>query len=412
MVENAGARARQLIGFVLLLGLVATVACSDGDASDADFTTRDSAGVRIVESSGPRWDSSDAWRVDPPSVTIGAAEGAAGQQLERVVSATRLSDGTIVVADGGARSIRRYDSSGSHLGSFGREGDGPGEFRALSWLGRTAGDSLLAWDRGLNRISVFTPAGALGGEYRPALAELPMSLEVKGQLSEGRLLLARGASFIPADGAQGVQRQPVTAWVISRTGEQLASIGPFPGESVSLRAGANAGSTIRTPVPFGPSTLFGAAGDDVYVVNTDSFAVRTYSADGQLTRIARREHVPLALRPEDVAADIEARLEELPPVDWIREGSRKSLESVPVPQTIPAARAMHLDAEGYLWIEAGRRPGETQATWSIFEPEGRWLGDLSLPASLHVLEIGGDYILGRDRDELDVQRVVLMRLHR
>lgn len=45
-------------------------------------------------------------------------------------------------------------------------------------------------------------------------------------------------------------------------------------------------------------------------------------------------------------------------------------------------------------------------------PEGIWLGHGSLPARLRILEIGGDYILGVEQDDLDVERVVLYEFER
>mgnify|MGYP006190973157 CR=1 FL=1 len=69
---------------------------------------------------------------------VGSESGGPGQQLHRVTGATRFSDGTLVIANAGSRELYRYDSGGRFLGAFGKIGDGPGEFRALTWLGRTS----------------------------------------------------------------------------------------------------------------------------------------------------------------------------------------------------------------------------------------------------------------------------------
>jgi hypothetical protein len=75
-------------------------------------------------------------------------------------------------------------------------------------------------------------------------------------------------------------------------------------------------------------------------------------------------------------------------------------------------RALLVDSEGYLWIAAGRRPADLVATWSVFDPDGEWLGDIPLAAGLEPLEIGADYLLVRLKDELDVESVHLIDLRR
>jgi hypothetical protein len=73
--------------------------------------------------------------------------------------------------------------------------------------------------------------------------------------------------------------------------------------------------------------------------------------------------------------------------------------------------------DGHLWVEAhathdellGGSPGDVAAgRWSVFTPEGRWLGTARTPAGLRVTEIGADYVLGVAVDSLDVESV---RLH-
>ena len=390
---------------VLAAAFVLATGCDTRRGGHPGVAERDSAGVRIVESERPSWSTGEQWRVDSTLMAVGMADGGPGQQLHRVSGAVRLSDGTLVIANGGSRELLRYDIYGKYIGATGGEGDGPGEFRALNWVGRMRGDSLMTWDRGLNRITVFTPAGIYARDYRPTLTENPMILEGKGTLSRGRILVARGASYSSVDGTVGIQRQPITGWIIDSTGAEESSIGPFPGEAIFLGPGRTPGSTIRTPIPLGAATIFATGDDAVHVVDTDLFEVRTYTTDGRLVTVARRPHTPQPLQPSDVAAVIDAAMETLPPVQEIRDGMRAAFERVPPPQHLPAIASLQVDSEDNVWVRGGDRPSAPDARWSVFDPKGRWLGDLTLPSTLHILEIGTDYMVVRDRDELDVERV-------
>ena len=389
------------------------LACDRAPAGSDASVERDSAGVRIVESSVPVWRSGRGWQLDSSIITAGRADAPPVEQLHRVTGAIRLSDGTLVIANGGSRQLLRYDAHANFLGASGGEGEGPGEFRALSWVGRMRGDSIVTWDRGLNRITVFAPTGAYARDFRPTLTENPMSLELKGALSNGRFLLARGASFISAVGKEGVQRQPITGWVIDSTGVERSSIGPLPGEAVFLKpATSPPGATIRMPVLLGASTFFAAREDAVHVVDTDAFAVRTYRPDGTLVAIARRPFTRPAVQPADIAAAIDAALEGLPPVKEIRDGMRAGFEDVPPPELLPAIAALRVDDDGDIWVRVGASPSAKDATWTVFDPRGRWLGDVALPASLDILEVGDDYIVTLDRDDLDVERVRVFGLRK
>jgi hypothetical protein len=101
------------------------------------------------------------WAVDTArALRIGVREGPAAYELFDVVGSTRLSDGRLVVANGGAGEIRYYDATGRHLRTSGGRGGGPGEFRRLRKIFRHTADSLLASDRSAERLSLFDPTGA------------------------------------------------------------------------------------------------------------------------------------------------------------------------------------------------------------------------------------------------------------
>ena len=399
--------------FIVIALATLSVACDRSTIPRSTSTERDSAGIRIVESSAPSWEAGKGWRLDSALLTAGRADGPAVEQLHRVSGAVRLSDGTLVIANGGSRQLLRYDRHANFLGATGAQGEGPGEFQALTWVGRMRGDSIVTWDRGLNRITIFTPAGVYARDFRPTLTENPMSLEVKGALSNGRFLLARSASFISATGSEGIQRQPITGWVIDSAGVERASIGPFPGEAISLSpAKSPPGAVIRMPVLLGASTLFATGKDAVHVVDTDLFAVRMYRPDGTLFAVARRPFTLTPVQPEDIAAAVDEQLERLPPVPAIRDGMRAGFERVPPPQHLPVVDAIRVDSNDDIWLRVGASPRATDATWTVLDPRGRWLGDVSLPASLTLLEIGADYLVTLDRDDMDVERVRVFGLRK
>ncbi|MEX1184341.1 MAG: 6-bladed beta-propeller, partial [Gemmatimonadota bacterium] len=90
-------------------------------------------------------------------VRIGASdEGPAA--VGRIRSVIADEDGNVYVADNIAGEIRVFDEAGMHVSSFGRKGEGPGEFKdlySLAWLG----SEIAAMDPGNARIGLFTRDG-------------------------------------------------------------------------------------------------------------------------------------------------------------------------------------------------------------------------------------------------------------
>lgn len=97
-----------------------------------------------------------------PTLEIGSLDGPEPYSFAAVESVIRLPDGRIAVADGGATSIGIYDADGDHVLSWGRAGDGPGEFNSLAGLYPFGADSLLAAERDPGVLAVFDLEGNLG----------------------------------------------------------------------------------------------------------------------------------------------------------------------------------------------------------------------------------------------------------
>lgn len=59
-----------------------------------------------------------------------------------------------------------------------------------------------------------------------------------------------------------------------------------------------------------------------------------------------------------------------------------------------------------------RASSAPRAFTTVFDPDGRELGQVQLPLNFDVSEIGPDYILGVGRDGLDVERVQIYALNK
>jgi len=363
--------------------------------------------VRIVENPALPPDAPRLWTVAAePSVDIGVLEGDEAYQLSQVVGAVRLSDGRIVVANGGSRELRFFDSAGRHLVSAGRKGGGPGEFEQLSTLFALPGDTVAAYDWTLRRVSFFDPNGAFVRSFNIAFpGAMPFPI---GRFADGAWLCNRGFTFRPRGTGAQVLRDTSSLLLFDPTGALRDSIGRFPGQEwyvVSQGNAARAGS-----LPFGTNTVTAIADAGFYAGHSSRYAITRYTEAGTPEVIIRLAWTPAPITGDDLVrykADRMARA-----TAGSRQRMERDYQDMPFPHTFPAFVSFEVDPLGNLWVLAPSRPGDTRGRWVVFGPDGGARGAVETPDGLWVREIGRDYVLGTWQDELDVQHVRLHALRR
>ncbi len=393
----------------LALGVV--VGCSGVPDEGPSMAVRDSAGISIVENGGGRPSDGGGWVVShQPTVEIGSFDGPEEEQLMRVNGVARLSDGRIAIADRGTLNLRVFGADGSHLLTLGGAGEGPGEFQSVDLAGSLPGDTLVLVDYRLQRVSYFHPeVGFLRSVPMPS-TEL-YYIRSKGLLSDGSVIME--ALIMDALGAEGYERRNTAFVSVSGDGERATDLGRFPGGESVMRTGQTEHglATYLTTVPFGKSGLSTAKGSFFYYGSQDRYEVQVHDLSGKLTRMVRLDREPTPVTAADLEAYVASEVADAADEDEARE-VRQQAEAGPVPQFHPAYGQILADPFGCLFVMDSKKPGETEAYWSVFDPEGGLVGSFEVPDGVEVLEIGDDYLLGLSRDEFEVEYVRVYGLTR
>ena len=387
-----------------LILLLAFWACgSNGDGSSTT-SVRDSAGIRIVEN--PAQTPTLAWYVDAqPSVDIGGMEADENHSVFRVFSVVRLSDETIVVANGGTNEVRYYDHDGSFLRTVGGQGEGPGEFQNLNWLASFADDSIVTYDFRQLRFSVFTRDGVFVRSFRFVTNDAVAFAQVIGMYEDGSFL-AQGFADTGGEIPSGLRRYGAPLYQISSEGQLFSELGVFPGNEGYYKAFE--GGFRPYNLLFPKMTYRVARGNDLIVASNDTYELKLYTQDGTLKELIRRggDPVPISNNHLKVARD---RMVENVPEERRRDLETTLLE-MPVPEVFPAYNLVRADDVGNIWVQAYPIPGEQNDHWAVFSSEGVLLGDVSLPSGLDPKHIGTDFVAGVWRDDLNVEHVQLYGL--
>ena len=85
---------------------------------------------------------------------------------------------------------------------------------------------------------------------------------------------------------------------------------------------------------------------------------------------------------------------------------------MPVPNRFPLLGGLMVDDQGHLWVQDYSRPGADSIRWTVLGTGGQVLAHLNLPPDIRITDIREDYLLGVQRDELQLEYVVLLRLIR
>ncbi len=384
------------------------VGCASG-GREAVPASRDSAGVRIVESSRPAWGSDSGWRIEPKaSLDIGSADGGEPYLFNYVETALRLGDGTIVVANAGSGELRFFDSAGRHVRSVGRNGSGPGEFGQSSvHIWRAPNGDIVADDAGNRRVNIFDSAQTFRATVTLDLPPTGLRPSLQGVLADGSWLVQ--AWVEGARSADGEWRRTSAYHRYGSDGKHLATLAQAP-EALLVGVSEGKMSTFIS-VPFAPSSFAAAQATTILLNDDGAPRLMQLAGDGAIRSIYRWQ-VPRRKGADLIEAYRNAEVARISDTAWKRRTRGFLSHSMPIPEFVPAYSRMIVDYAGNIWLQRYYLASEEERINDILAPDGRWLGTVTLPPGLWVLQVGPDFLLGWRRDESDVEHVVVHRLRK
>ncbi len=392
----------------MVLGSCLIIAC--GSEPPAPPIVSDSAGITLVQNFGGAWARGEGWRVAAaPSLEIGSTTADSSYRLSRVIGATRLDNGTIVVADGGSQELCWFDQTGSITHRAG----GRGVFSSIEWIGRFGPGSVIVFDFGSMRISVYDAAGQMQQAATLVVTFQASPSSVEGVFSDSSVLAVRDVrSWAPTmirsgNAPDGLVRGPTAAFRYATNGTFLNSLGTFVGAQRIFSKGQSRFVQV-TPPPFARTTVFAVRDSQFYVGTQDEYQLKVYDMNGLLTSIVRLDRENTPTTEADIDRYKRARLAGVH--ERQRADRQMELDALPYPETMPAFGSIKVDAAGDLWVADPRPFGDERSVWTVFDAQHRMLGTVETPRDLTVHEIGNDYILGSIVGEDAVDRVQLYRL--
>jgi hypothetical protein len=387
----------------VLAALAFVLLAAAGCGGEADRVEAAGDGrVAVIESSGgdlPEWSI-----MGEPLVDIGSV---GGDPLVNVSRAARVGE-TLVVADAGARRLGFYGRDGSLLRAAGGRGHGPGEFQHPAWAGALGEDSVLVWDAGVRRFSVFSAQGEWARSFAPQglTGSFPA---VHGVFGDGSVLMTSGMQTGGSGSAP--RRDTLTFLRVGRDGAVLGEPGRFPGPEYYEVEGGPAGRRSYAR-PFGRETFAVVQPDGFWVTTGDSYELVEHGMDGTPRRIVRRRVPPVRLTRRDADA---YRRELLSAVGAADEPAwRHALDAASFPDALPPLAGLAPGPSGEVWVREAQPPStfDDGARWTVFAADGAPRGRATVPPRFTLWQAGEDWILGGTTAGDGSERVRMYRVVR
>ena len=386
-------------------------------------TVRDSVGIHLVTYAAAAMASGPVRRLAPsPAVVLGTGR-TPDDQFAAATGAIRLSDGSILVADGMSTELKLFDATGKFVRKLGQKGEGPGDFRQIGEIFALPGDTILVWDGILSRLTRFTVDGKVAGTQ--AVDRLPSVPSPGGRgtstpvmfafavLGDGALLGFHGR--VRSNALTELRTDSIAVAHVTTEGKYLA-LGSFLRGETYVFHSDETGMTSSDARPFTTAASVAAGKSSLWYTDGRHFELREYSLTGKLVRVVRLRREPTPVSNEAIEA--------------YREGMRNEMRTMPVrdsavrarrvahnesvlrwltfPKAKPAWMSLLVARTGDIWARQYGDATQVQR-WEVFDSDARFRGWVDVPAGLAVFEIGREYLLGQAKDRDDVETVRLYR---
>jgi hypothetical protein len=336
----------------------------------------------------------------------------------------------VVVANGrrGIDEVLMFDSLGKFLRIIGGSGEGPGEFSRVEDLYKCAGDTLVVND--FSRMIFFDSQGEHVRTSRLLQTGIGGRRWIKGVTGDcSTWFVETYVRDVPRHGTVGLQYSIMTWGTLDDSISDTITTVPLRKVYNRIYPGWD---NLPVPVPWTRMSSSVLGENRAFVGIADRPEIRAYDTGGDLAQIIRWTQPPSPVTGADRQLFDQKREYWLPKSPTLKEVLPPLGEYPGLPSHKPLFRALLSDDEGNLWVRGypdfvsglpglwdvgaelweGEDDGGEIEDWRVFDPVGRLLGMVHIPAGVQVLAIERGFVVALSTDDLGIEAVELYRLHK
>lgn len=374
---------------------------------------------------------------------VGSALGEAWEEFGTIARVGFDEAGNLYAFDRLAARIVVVGPDGNLVREFGRRGEGPGEFRDAAEMAVLADGRVLVVDMGHRAYQIFDSEGQFERMVRASGGAMFVVRRLYPE--DGRESVVTSAEVVSVGWRRPENGSPDMVLPNLRAIERIvfeeddattetaveAWVPPWHERTVRELAGGE-GLRIIGPAgrrrAFEPPLLAGVLpGGRIAYSDSSGYAIKIAERDGHIASILTRPFSPEPVTERVMRAERERRLGNLRSasegsvsrspdrivVSGAGGGRREQIETMDFYDEVPVVRDLSTSWSGQIWVQRRGEEPASDGPVDVLAPDGRYLGSFRAGAARLPDAFGpGGLAAFIERDELDIQTVVVKRLPR
>ena len=368
-------------------------ACQSADDEPVLAERTDSAGIELVMNRGPDRPIVQSFT---PRLTLGGKDEGP-ESFFRVGRGRAAVDGrgNIHVLDFDAKRVVVFDSTGKHVRTLGRAGQGPGEMQFPNTITVTADGRVSVMDFAKDGLIQWGPDGSV----------LPSTRIKATSPAQDIAFVDDGVIYSWTDFDRDA---PSEKTMLHRErGDSVELLASLDRPQAKMAQFRNCGIMMRLPPLLSPELSWSVAGSRVAVIAGAHYEVAVH--DGGKRMLVRRDVAPQPATLEIAQREVGDSMRvsggtqrcAIPPAEVAEVRGFASV--------VPAVRNVVIAPDGGLWVRRGG-PRLEAAPIDRFDRDGNYLGTLPAGTPLPIAFMpNGDIVASEKDKESDVERLVVYR---
>jgi len=310
-------------------------------------------------------------------LTMGGEGGGAGSVLNRPLFLDVDAQGNIYVLDWGDVNFKVFAPDGRHLRTFGKRGQGPGEFDIPAYFALSSDGRIFLLSGRQFQFIVLKDDGTYLSSFKVEGFCHAMAVDGRNRIYYTQMLMPEpggGEEFRLVQNRKALFRSDELGSEKTKLGEFLDNVMMAKTQKVG---GAMTSSSLTSRESYTTSWLAGPD-DRVYLGYNKDYRLDVYDAEWKLLFRFGREFTP------------------------VRHPSYKP--DGPHPEFYPAFSDWRkfFDEAGNLWLEQYVEEGVKDHVFDVFSPDGIYLRQVRVPETLYLVRGDRAYGIVRTEDEFSV----------
>lgn len=301
--------------------------------------------------------------------------------------------GRVFVADLMNDVIHAYLQNGDYIGTVGRTGEGPGEYRQISQI-RTCDTWLHLFDSSLSRITrynleTFETDGMIsidvdqdqtGGHFR-----MPRSFFIA---DDANYLIQFTMAFSQANPEADDEARRIEGRLLnSVTGEYMSGT-IFSFRAPDMLVNRQGGGLTVLGVPYKRNSVISYQGNQMIHGRAEHFLFTIYDESGQYKRAVYYPFDPVRLSREQVLAEYADSPETI----------QNMVSRDTLPEHWPAFETFIVDDEGRIWVKMFTGDLQ-QSNYKVLDNSGELLAQFTWPRQSYIQQIQNGFLYTMEEDE-------------